>query len=76
MSLIEELHKANHRLEEEIRILRLSAELPMGATSLNNVIEAQERKIKALEIARKVSVNEKRKRVNFAKNYVFFSFVG
>ncbi len=55
MSLIEELQKTNQLQEEEIRILRLSSQLPPGGTSLASVIEAQDRKIKALEIAQKVN---------------------
>lgn len=54
MSLIEELQKTNSRLEDEVKVLRNSVELSTGATSLTDVIEAQERKIKVLEVAQQV----------------------
>lgn len=52
--MIEELQKTNSRLEQEIEVLRRSAEFSMGATSLTSVIEAQERRINALGLAQKV----------------------
>lgn len=59
MSLIEELQKTNSRLEEEVKVLHDRLELTAGATSLTNVIEAQERKIKTLKIAQKVQLTLK-----------------
>lgn len=56
ISIMEELQKTNSRLEQEIEVLRRSAQFSMGATSLTSVIEAQERKIKALELAQNVSI--------------------
>lgn len=57
ISMIEELQKTNSRLEQEIEVLRRSAQFSMGTTSLTSVIEAQERKIKALELAQNVSIS-------------------
>lgn len=56
IAMLEELQKVNSRLEQEVEVLRKSAHFSMGATSLTSVIEAQERKIKALELAQKVGV--------------------
>ncbi|XP_065202598.1 centrosomal protein of 290 kDa-like isoform X2 [Planococcus citri] len=52
LPLIEELQKNNSRLEEELRILRKTCEIS-GSGSLTDVIEAQDRKIMALELAQK-----------------------
>lgn len=54
-ALVEELEKDRLRLQEELRAVRKSSELAAGSTSLTDVIEAQERRIAALQLAQKVS---------------------